>query len=281
MPSVSAVEKEYMGRDMPWMLMILVILTALLMFAAMFMSLVYARQASAQASHPPSSDYDSDHDNSTPTVPAACPSGQLLCGSHCIDPQTDAGHCGTCGTACTGTTPACCTGTCADLDSSTTDCGSCGNPCPMTATCEAGLCVCGIGEILCTDTVPSTCITNDENACLACYGHPCMVEGAICTDLICNCPLGQTNCSMVCVDTQTDVQNCHQCGTPCPSVLHAQATCTSGVCGFICDSGWGNCGDTNQCDTDLNTDTNACGSCDIACTGTCPVCISGICFDTC
>ena len=42
---------------------------------------------------------------------AVCPSGQILCGGACVNPQTDNNHCGACGNAC-GTRSMCGGGTC-------------------------------------------------------------------------------------------------------------------------------------------------------------------------
>lgn len=68
---------------------------------------------------------------------------------------TDVKNCGGCGPkfACTGTKPACCSGTCADL-ASTTNCGACGNDCSKVIT--AALVGCCAGK--CTDlTKPTSC----------------------------------------------------------------------------------------------------------------------------
>src|SRR5690606_33440882 len=66
-----------------------------------------------------------------------------LCGSSCVDIQTDRGHCGACdnacddGEVCSGGScgPSCgggtsvCSDRCVDLSSSPAHCGSCGNAC--------------------------------------------------------------------------------------------------------------------------------------------------------
>jgi endo-1,3(4)-beta-glucanase len=60
---------------------------------------------------------------SSAPAPAACPGGSLSCGGACVQPQTDALHCGACGTACAaghacvgGACSATCTPVALDLD---------------------------------------------------------------------------------------------------------------------------------------------------------------------
>jgi hypothetical protein len=75
-----------------------------------------------------------------------CPSGATCCpatsttAAYCANLNTDVNNCGKCGTVCTGTTPACCSGTCVDLSSDNNNCGACGNKCPSGKTCTKGVC---------------------------------------------------------------------------------------------------------------------------------------------
>jgi hypothetical protein len=47
-----------------------------------------------------------------------------------------------------------------------------------------------------------------------------------------------TNCDGECKDISNDVDNCGSCGNVCVAPANAQATCESGVCGFVCDEGY-------------------------------------------
>jgi len=85
-------------------------------------------------------------------------------------------------------------------------------------------------------------------------------------DCAVQCAPGETDCSGVCVDTDTDVSNCGTCGNVC-QFDHAAASCNAGSCVMgACDAGWENCdGDpANGCEADL-TSAATCGSCDNAC----------------
>jgi hypothetical protein len=98
------------------------------------------------------------------TCVITCETGFTLCGSECVDTQTDARHCSRCGNVCPGPTsgpgsPLCSNGTCwlncespspqcgtecTDRRSDPNNCGFCGYRCPagpcQTATCSAGIC---------------------------------------------------------------------------------------------------------------------------------------------
>ncbi len=74
-----------------------------------------------------------------------------VCGTSCVDLQTNNSNCGTCGHACTsGNTCqagvcACPTGqtdcgTCVNLQTSKANCNACGTACPGTQTCSGGVC---------------------------------------------------------------------------------------------------------------------------------------------
>jgi len=75
-----------------------------------------------------------------------CASGATCCAAtttvaaYCANVSTDVSNCGACGTVCTGTTPACCSGKCADLASDANNCGKCGNKCPSGQKCTKGVC---------------------------------------------------------------------------------------------------------------------------------------------
>jgi Stigma-specific protein, Stig1 len=96
------------------------------------------------------------------------------------------------------------------------------------------------------------------------------------------CPTGQTKCGAVCVNLQSDSQNCGTCGTVCPAVANGMPVCTRGSCGFACSSGWANCdgNKANGCEANLNTDPRNCGTCGTVCSSG-ATCVSGRCQQAC
>jgi hypothetical protein len=83
------------------------------------------------------------------------------------------------------------------------------------------------------------------------------------------CGSGQTNCSNVCRDLQSDVNNCGTCGNVCGS----GQVCSAGACTVVCTGGLTNC--SNVC-VNLQTDVNNCGTCGNRCP-TNGMCSSGAC----
>ena len=85
----------------------------------------------------------------------ACPAGQAICGSTCVNTANDPQHCGSCDKSCStsevcggstcvlvcqsGTTS--CSGSCVDLSSDPQHCLHCDTPCPAGASCHSGQCV--------------------------------------------------------------------------------------------------------------------------------------------
>ena len=72
-----------------------------------------------------------------------------------------------------------------------------------------------------------TCNLDEGEAC-GLPGDVCC-GGALCVSGTCNCPSGQTNCSGVCRDLDTDDNHCGACGTPCPS----GSSCEDGECVIV------------------------------------------------
>jgi formylglycine-generating enzyme required for sulfatase activity len=117
----------------------------------------------------------------------------------------------------------------------------------------------------------------DTRAGFRCARPPC--EGGVCL-----CPAGGplTSCGGLCVDTETDRDNCGACGSSCP----AGVSCAKGVC--ACPNGGKACG--GAC-VDATVDRNNCGTCGTRCDahsvcagGTCVKCpgtLTGNCGNTC
>ena len=220
-----------------------------------------------------------------------CPAGQSVCGTSCVDTQSDDTNCGACGATCPmgqrcamgvcgcsmGQTA--CGGSCVDTQSDERNCGACGTVCPAAQSCEMGLCclpcaaprvVCGAGaRMTCTDT------QTDTSNCGAC-GMLCP-RGQSCSMGRCQCPMGTTGCGTptVCVNTQSNAGNCGACGNVCGM---GQA-CTMGVC--QCGAGLTRCGtgSTSTC-RNLQTDNANCGTCGVACAAG-RVCAAGVCQVSC
>jgi hypothetical protein len=129
----------------------------------------------------------------------ACPGGEQLCGQStlsvvdamvttsagvqtCVNTQTDAQHCGTCGNVCSG-----------------------------GQVCDTGTCACPTGQTLCGDSCVDTrtSLANCGSCGNACSG------GQQCAMGSCECPDGQSFCDGQCIDTQTDEAHCGSCTVAC------------------------------------------------------------------
>jgi hypothetical protein len=93
-----------------------------------------------------------------PAAMGACGTGQMRCGSTCVDLQRDASNCGTCDHACTSTeggSARCeqgscevnctggltaCGGQCLDVANDSAHCGNCNKACKKEENCSAGKC---------------------------------------------------------------------------------------------------------------------------------------------
>jgi hypothetical protein len=229
----------------------------------------------------------------------------------CIDVQSDSNNCGRCGNACpsgsTCTSGSCrCTGVdggavslcgitsspvCADLQRDPNNCGWCGRTCPAGVACSGGACVCppngGNTMTLCSGKLGDECVDlqHDPNNCGMC-NRQCPT-GTACNNGNCACPgsgldggaslsLCPTPNGNVCVDLQSDPNNCGWCGRSCGS-----GACVNGSCqcpGGIDGGAMSLCSDKNGnlvC-IDLQQDNNNCGWCGNQCpAGT--TCASGAC----
>jgi hypothetical protein len=155
-----------------------------------------------------------------------CPTPQTLCGTYCVNTNSDPSDCGACGTVCPSG-QACVSAACAP--------GGTGTPCTTNANCASGFCVAGLcsacasGQTQCSNVCVNT--QNNLNNCGAC-GNACPSSPAngteVCTSGSCGvtCNSSYTNCGGQCVNTTTDNNNCGACGDVCPN---GQA-CSNSVC---------------------------------------------------
>ncbi len=193
------------------------------------------------------------------------------------------------------------------------NCGGCRVQCDAIRNddCADGSCVCTAnGGAECADG-DRCCATgcealDDEQNCGAC-GRDCNADAGRplgrpvadqCADLDGDGSIGECSCGgdaacgdgMMCCGGMCvafdDESNCGRCGAACyRSGGAAQQHCTeTGVDTYQCEcvnAGQEDCsgGNTNGCETDLQTDVNRCGRCDRRCTATngTPVCIAGDC----
>jgi len=147
----------------------------------------------------------------------------------CAKPDT-----GTSSGGCSGGQTAC-DQACVDLQTSAENCGSCGHSCGTSQTCSNGQCGCGGGTNLCGAACVN--LTNTHDHCGSCdkacaVGEVC--QGSQCTTM---CSGGATNCNGGnCVDLNGDTGNCGSCGNRCAT----GRVCTAGVC--ACPAGQMVCG---------------------------------------
>jgi hypothetical protein len=88
------------------------------------------------------------------------------------------------------------------------------------------------------------------------------------------CGSGLTDCGGICIDLQSDMNNCGACGSVCESQL-VPVECRGGVCERAnCPVGIEYCGAVDGC-RDLSSDPAHCGACANACAS--GVCSGGVC----
>ncbi|MBK6533496.1 MAG: hypothetical protein IPF99_29070 [Deltaproteobacteria bacterium] len=166
-------------------------------------------------------------------------------------------------------------------------CGRCDNACPTgpnaQVTCSSGTCTfaCTPGFSNCDGVNATGCeavTSTDNNNCGGCGVRcaPANATGA-CVASACSlvaCSAGFGNCdgstSNGCeTNLQTNLSNCGTCGTICPGAGTAgtMVTCTAGVCGSACVTGYSDCdaNAANGCEANLAADARNCGACGNAC----------------
>lgn len=186
-----------------------------------------------------------------------------------------------------------------NLASDLQNCGACANTCPVIAngqpTCSGfacGLGTCNAGFADCFGGAADGCETNlltDVGHCGTCGTVcPAVAEGAKACDLgvcgVASCVNGWSNCNGQPADgcevnTQTDANNCGNCGNACPVLANASNTCTTGVCGLgACKAGFSDCNNNpaDGCEFNTSSDPSNCGGCGIKC-GSAQTCAAGKC----
>ncbi|HEY4016792.1 MAG TPA: hypothetical protein VGM06_25830 [Polyangiaceae bacterium] len=221
-----------------------------------------------------------------------CPTGQINCGSKCVDPLNDNAFCGA-------------TGDCG------VDAGSVGTACPAGEVCSGGSCglTCQAGLLNCnghcidpqTDTsfcgATGGCGFDGGSAGATCSGgQSCEADAGGCQcpsgQSLSNgqcCPTGQTSCGGTCVDLTTNAANCSTCMHSCtnPTALHVATNyCAGSTCGFTCTSPFMDCNTmaADGCESNTGTDPNNCGFCGNICpsrANATRTCTSGTCGFTC
>lgn len=169
-----------------------------------------------------------------------------------------------------------CDGGCVSL-ASVDNCGNCGKACATEdpnaqTTCTDGTCgfVCDPGYSFCN----GACVQYSSAANCGSCGSGCDADAGtpLCAatadggySCVPSCPAATpTLCSDACVDTTSDRNNCHDCGSPCTTTVgHAEAVCVHSACTFACESGYQLC---NGACVQYTGAAN-CGSCGNACTG--------------
>jgi hypothetical protein len=185
-------------------------------------------------------------------------------------------------------------GQCVGCDTTCETCenGTCVSKCGAGLTCCVGQCLncchafCDRPTGLCTGNPPQECsdaqtccdtgcadLTTDRDNCGTC-GHQCQLDIETCLGGQCRqlcdgnvCQPGQLCCPgasgfKVCVDPQTDSDNCYRCGNVCPAGYHCEGgTCARCTEDAQCPTGHC-CG--GQC-VDTQNDPNDCGSCGNVC----------------
>lgn len=144
--------------------------------------------------------------------------------------------------------------------------------CPYV--CSGGACggVCVPGNTQCDGNTVETC----DGAGMWQSGAPCpfVCQAGACSGV---CIPGTVECDGS--GTKTCNVNGQWAATvPCPGDVNADPTCSAGICGTTCQTGFEDCTGAPGCESDLS-DPATCGSCNNTCnsTGGTPTCSMGMC----
>jgi hypothetical protein len=143
-----------------------------------------------------------------------CDQGQAFCNGTCIDVQSNATNCGTCGHSC-DEGKLCVEGVCTCAPISCAVSGQTQNP----RTC---LCECPSGTTACTNGCVN--LQNNNSNCGSC-GYPCQ-PGEQCVDWLCQCPiLDHIQCPAGCFTLGGTDPTAVCCACPYPGGLCTYACC--------------------------------------------------------
>lgn len=131
---------------------------------------------------------------------------------------------------------------------------------------DAGVCTDGCDE---ANPCASGKCDPAKNLCVQCLDGSDCEEGTHCVDGTCvagcsdamDCSKADQCCDGGCVDTQTSMDHCGMCGTPCVVPPNAKAACQAGMCEFLgCKSGFADCDldAKNGCEQNLSKGECAC-----------------------
>jgi len=228
------------------------------------------------------------------------------CGSCTKQCSVDAPLCAAaqCVTSCPAATPTVCGSACINLDTDPGHCGDCTKACPRpatggNATCSAKICgfSCLANWHSCPgtpDCAPDTDTTRCGPTCMKCPGTS---DGdpngdAVCLNNQCSiqCHTNYTKCSSgTCVDAANDPRNCGQCGHDCTALANiGSATgirCSAGSCvipSSACSPGHAHCTSNpdDGCETDTTNPAN-CNGCGNQCPLDNPICAPTGCKNAC
>ena len=224
-----------------------------------------------------------------------------ICDAGCVSGPHATASCdaGICVVACAAGTTRCSNvpaDGCVDLQSDAKNCQSCGVACPAAPNalggCEAGQCIlaCNSGRADCDGIFANGCearLAVDLTNCGIC-GNVCpggANANPTCMDGGCGiaCLPGFANCdgrdSNGCeVNRNTDPGHCGSCTNACAGPAGAVAICDSGLCAWVCAAGRADCnGDAGDgCEVTLVSDVANCGVCARSC-ATGAGCVDGGC----
>lgn len=154
--------------------------------------------------------------------------------------RRDAQNCGACGTRCGADSSTCCNSRCTDLTDDNAHCGACGNRCPDGTRCRNSVCM--------STGMPMAGMPSGGAGTGGVSGSPAGGAGSPGTsgsggsgpgpgECSPACGAGETCCDGMCVNLQTDRNNCNACGSVCAG---ADDGCCSGACRSLLDGT--NCG---------------------------------------
>ena len=161
--------------------------------------------------------------------PPVCQNPMLSCNGQCVDIQTDVNNCGGCNQPC-GNGFTCMNAVCAPTTSPN------GAQCASNNQCTSGYCTDGVcANTPCAGTCMAANLPGSVGSCTnipdgqdpadECQGHS-TCNGAGACSAAPACAHDQMLCGAVCVDLQTDVNNCGACNQQCG----AGAACMNGTC---------------------------------------------------